>query len=296
VRGLVPGVRLSLERATRGFGALIERVMRGEPAALLGAAAGRVGESGAPLNGPTSWRLPAELLKEPVSRFSSQTGLSNAKLADVIRDYEDPASERHAAATACLESIVAGMKSYAESQGITKFAHWFSAWTGDVSYKRSSIDELSVKTLFQGEVDGSSKPSGGLRGTHHARAYTVWDSSAQPFVLDGTTLCIPALFMTHNGEAMDLKIPAKRAAESLSRSVQSFLELVQPGRYDFDRLEPGALAGPEQEYFLLPKSVADARPDLVACGRTLIGNRPAHNQQLAEHYFGRIPSDVGPYF
>jgi glutamine synthetase len=240
--------------------------------------------------------LPDYLVTDEVASFSRWTGLAPEGLADIMRFYQDSGSPHHAAAAECLHRIVEKIKSYCKERGVTKYCHWFNSWTGTPAYKRDNIDLLSPKTLFQGEPDASSKPSGGLRSTYEARGYTVWDSKGSLFILNGTTLCIPTLFISYRGESLDLKSPTLRAKATLAQAVERFLEAAEPGCYDWSKTKVRTFAGPEQEYFLLPSALASQRPDLVHCGATVVGNPPPRNQQLEEHYLGSIPLDVHDFF
>jgi glutamine synthetase len=240
--------------------------------------------------------LPPNLVNDEVASFSRWTGLEPESLSDIMRHYQDPGSPHHAAAAECLHRIVENIKAYCVGRGVTKFCHWFNSWTESPAYKRDNIAHLSTETLFQGEPDASSKPSGGLRSTYEARGYTVWDSKAPLFILNGTTLCIPTLFISYYGEALDLKSPTLRAKTALSKSVRRFLDLALPGRFDWSTQVVRTFAGPEQEYFLVPAELVAERPDMVHCSTLLMGNPPPRNQQLSEHYLGSIPVDVHAFF
>lgn len=240
--------------------------------------------------------LPKNLVSDEVASFSRWTGLEPESLYDIMRYYQEADSPHHEAAAECLHRIVENIKEHCISRGVTKFCHWFNSWTESPAYKRDNIDHLSPETLFQGEPDASSKPSGGLRSTYEARGYTVWDSKAPLFILNGTTLCIPTLFISYHGAALDLKSPTLRAKAALAKSIQRYLDLTLPGEFDWKKFKVRTFAGPEQEYFLIPESMAVARPDLVHCGATVLGNPPPRNQQLSEHYFGSIPVNVHAFF
>jgi len=240
--------------------------------------------------------LPENLVTDEVASFSRWTGLQPESLSDIMRYYQDADSPHHAAAAECLHRIVETIKEHCIARGVTKYSHWFNSWTESPAYKRDNIAHLSPETLFQGEPDASSKPSGGLRSTYEARGYTVWDSKAPLFILNGTTLCIPTLFISYYGEALDLKSPTLRAKAALARSIQRFLDLTLPGRFDWSKFKVRIFAGPEQEYFLIPEAMAVGRPDLVHCSATVMGNPPPKNQQLSEHYLGSIPVNVHAFF
>lgn len=241
--------------------------------------------------------LPDHLVADEVASFSRWTGRDvEGGLVEIMHDFQDVSSPHHKASAECLHRIVENIKEYCVERGVTKYSHWFNSWTESPAYKRDNIEHLSPKTLFQGEPDASSKPSGGLRSTYEARGYTVWDSKAPLFILNQTTLCIPTLFISYKGESLDLKSPLLRAKSSLNLAVQRFVDAVEPGKIDWSRVKVRIFAGPEQEYFLLPEGIAAERPDLIHCKATVIGNPPPRNQQLEEHYLGSIPADVHDFF
>ncbi len=201
---------------------------------------------------------------------------------------------------ATAEAIADGMKKWAQEKGCTHFAHWFQPLTGKTAEKHDSfftmthdgrvIEEFAGSALVQQEPDGSSFPSGGLRSTFEARGYTVWDPSSPAFLMevgDGKTLCIPTIFVTYSGEAQDFKLPLLRSQAFLDKTA------VAIGQY-FDKNihKVTATLGWEQEYFVIDDALFCARPDLVQCGRTLLGGSPAKHQQLEDHYFGSIPERV----
>jgi len=193
---------------------------------------------------------------------------------------------------------------WASERGVTHYAHWFQPLTGLVAEKHDAflsrsgsapnfpLEKLSGGLLLQSEPDASSFPSGGLRATHEARGYCIWDPSSPIFIrADGgaRTLCIPAVYVSWKGHALDYKTPLLRAMDAVSREVSAFINVVNG-----DERCTGVTAtlGLEQEYFLVDKGFATLRPDLVATGRTLVGAPPARGQQLEDHYFGIIPSRV----
>ena len=193
-----------------------------------------------------------------------------------------------------------GIKAWAESKGVTHFSHWFQPLTGTTAEKHDSffslksdgtaIEEFDGAALIQQEPDASSFPSGGLRATFEARGYTAWDPSSPPFVMEigqGKTLCIPTIFISYTGESLDYKAPLLKALESLNNAAVDVT-------YYFDRniTRVSATLGWEQEYFVIDEGMANARPDLVQCGRTVFGAAPAKGQQLEDHYFGSIPERV----
>ena len=200
-----------------------------------------------------------------------------------------------------VADIVANaMKEWAMEKGVTHFAHWFQPMTGVTAEKHDSfiapagddraIMEFSGKELIKSEPDASSFPSGGLRSTFEARGYTAWDSTANAFIKDNI-LCIPTIFCSYTGEALDKKTPLLRSLETLSNQAVRILHLM--GYTDVKRVV--TTVGPEQEYFLIDRSVAAKRPDLTYTGRTLIGAMPPKGQELDDHYFGVVKSRISEY-
>jgi len=198
--------------------------------------------------------------------------------------------------------VAAAMKDWAVENGATHYTHWFQPLTGLTAEKHDSfvvpdgqggaLNEFTGKALVQGEPDASSFPSGGLRATFEARGYTAWDCTSPPFLARGTsnvTLCIPTVFVSWTGEALDKKTPLLRSMDALSTEAMRVLKLFGAAG-DATRVFP--TIGAEQEYFLVDRNFYFARPDLVTCGRTLLGAPPAKGQQMEDHYFGAIPSRV----
>ena len=183
---------------------------------------------------------------------------------------------------------------WAEERGATHFAHWFQPLTGGFAYKHDSfikrdgdhvITQLSGKMLVKGEPDGSSFPNGGLRDTHEARGYTVWDPSSPCFIADhgtGTTLCIPSVFFSWRGDAMDEKTPLLRSVEALERQGVRMLKAMGEAKHKRVHADSGV----EQEFFLIDRDYLRARPDLMQTGRTLLGAAPPKGQSLDDQYFG----------
>ena len=194
------------------------------------------------------------------------------------------------------DQIAAAMKTWALSKGATHYTHWFQPLTGATAEKHDAFFDLSssgepiVKfdgdQLVQQEPDASSFPSGGIRNTFEARGYTAWDPSSPAFVY-GTTLCIPTIFVSYTGEALDFKTPLIKSLHALDKAATAVC------RY-FDKNTNRVIAtlGWEQEYFLIDKEKAASRPDLLLTGRTLMGHESSKGQQLDDHYFGSIPSRV----
>ncbi|BDQ34864.1 glutamine synthetase III family protein [Pseudodesulfovibrio portus] len=197
--------------------------------------------------------------------------------------------------------VAAAMKEWAISKGATHYTHVFYPLTGLTAEKHDgflspdgdggAIAEFDGKLLIQGEPDASSFPSGGLRATFEARGYTAWDVTNPAYILEnpnGTFLCIPTAFVSWKGHALDKKTPLLRANQALNKAGRRFLALF--GHDDGEMIVSNA--GPEQEYFLLDRNFYFARPDLMVCGRTLFGAKPAKGQELDDHYFGAIPRRV----
>jgi len=197
--------------------------------------------------------------------------------------------------------IADAMKEWAISKGATYYTHWFQPMTGLTAEKHDSfisivgpgkvIEKFSGNKLIQGEPDASSFPSGGIRATFEARGYTAWDPSSPAFIIEsklGKTLCIPTIFISYNGEALDKKLPLLRSDEALNKAAVGLLKLF--GRNDVKKVF--STCGPEQEYFLIDKNYYNLRQDLVMTGRTLVGAASPKGQQLEDQYFGTIKERV----
>jgi len=198
--------------------------------------------------------------------------------------------------------IANGMKSWAMAKGVTHYTHWFQPLTGTTAEKHDSffepqdgraVDKFSGDALVQQEPDASSLPSGGLRNTFEARGYTAWDPSSPAFIYENTsgkTLCIPTVFVSYTGEALDYKAPLLKSIALLDKAATDVCKY-----FYSDVTKVGASLGVEQEYFLVDKALYNQRPDLIMCGRTLFGYAAAKNQQMDDHYFGSIPDRVFNY-
>ncbi|QDU01052.1 Glutamine synthetase [Gimesia chilikensis] len=197
--------------------------------------------------------------------------------------------------------VASAIKDWAIEKGATHYAHVFYPLTGSTAEKHDSflspdgdggaIAEFSGSQLIQGEPDGSSFPTGGIRVTFEARGYTIWDVTSPAYILEntnGTTLCIPTAFVSWTGEALDKKTPVLRSMQALNTQAQRILKLF--GHTDGSLVS--STAGPEQEYFLVDKNFYYARPDLLNAGRTLFGAKPPKGQEFDDHYFGAIPDRV----
>ncbi|TWT72756.1 Glutamine synthetase [Posidoniimonas polymericola] len=197
--------------------------------------------------------------------------------------------------------VAMAMKDWAIEKGATHYTHVFYPLTGGTAEKHDSfmsptddggtLASFSGKELIQGEPDGSSFPSGGIRQTHEARGYTIWDVTSPAYILEnpnGTTLAIPTCFVSWTGEALDKKTPVLRSMQALDAQAHRILKLFGHDTKAF----VASTAGPEQEYFLVDKGFFYARPDLVNAGRTLFGAAPPKGQEFDDHYFGAIPERV----
>lgn len=197
-------------------------------------------------------------------------------------------------------AVAVAMKDWAIEKGATHFTHWFQPMTGRTAEKHDSfispqsdgqiIMEFSGKELIKGESDASSFPSGGLRATFEARGYTAWDPTSYAFVKDGV-LCIPTVFCSYGGEALDMKTPLLKSMEEINEQALRILKLF--GNTDVKRV--WTTVGAEQEYFLVDKDVYDYRKDLKYCGRTLFGAPAPKGQEMDDHYFGAIKPRISAF-
>ncbi len=197
------------------------------------------------------------------------------------------------------DQVAAGMKAWSLENGATHYTHWFQPLTGSTAEKHDAffepiehgqaIEKFGAPQLVQQEPDASSFPNGGIRNTFEARGYTAWDPSSPAFII-GTTLCIPTVFVSYTGEALDNKTPLLKAIHSIDESATAVCQY-------FDRNVKKVITtlGWEQEFFLVDSTLAKTRPDLELAGRTLLGHSSAKGQQLDDHYFGSIPSRAMAY-
>ena len=192
------------------------------------------------------------------------------------------------------DQIATSLKDWALSKGATHYTHWFQPLTGataekhdaffDLTLDGTAIEKFEGSQLVQQEPDASSFPNGGIRNTFEARGYTAWDPTSPAFIY-GTTLCIPTVFVSYTGEALDYKTPLLRALQAVDQAATGVAKY-----FDKNVTKVISTLGWEQEYFLIDKDLALTRPDIMLSGRTLLGHSPAKGQQLDDHYFGSIPS------
>ncbi|MEN8186474.1 MAG: glutamine synthetase III [Bacteroidota bacterium] len=192
------------------------------------------------------------------------------------------------------DQVANSMKDWALSKGATHYTHWFQPLTGGTAEKHDAffepvgegfaVEKFSGSALVQQEPDASSFPSGGIRNTFEARGYTAWDPTSPAFIY-GTTLCIPTIFVSYTGEALDNKTPLLRALQAVDKHATAVAKY-----FNKNVTKVNASLGIEQEYFLIDKALATSRPDIVMTGRTLLGHGSAKGQQLDDHYFGSIPA------
>ena len=216
----------------------------------------------------------------------------NAKLIDVIDN--GARLDRSIA-----DAVAAGMKKWALEMGATHYTHWFQPLTEGTAEKHDAfvehdgkggmVENFSGKLLVQQEPDASSFPNGGIRNTFEARGYTAWDLSSPAFVV-GSTLCIPTIFISYTGEALDYKTPLLKATSAVDKAAVAVCQY-----FDKNVTKVNTNLGWEQEYFLVDSALYNARPDLCMTGRTLMGHASAKDQQLDDHYFGSIPERVTAY-
>ena len=201
---------------------------------------------------------------------------------------------------AMADQIASAMRAWAMEKGVSHFSHWFQPLTGSTAEKHDSFFTLkpdgTALELFEGdaliqqEPDASSFPNGGIRATFEARGYTAWDPTSPAFIMEmaqGKTLCIPTIFIAYSGESLDSKTPLLKALDAVNKAAVDVCKY-----FDKNVSRVTASLGWEQEYFVVDEAMANARPDLVATGRFLLGHSPAKGQQLDDHYFGSIPERV----
>ena len=197
------------------------------------------------------------------------------------------------------DAVADGMKQWATENGVTHYTHWFQPLTEGTAEKHDSfiehngkggmVEEFTGKLLVQQEPDASSFPSGGIRSTFEARGYSAWDPTSPVFIIDDT-LCIPTVFISYTGEALDYKAPLLRALHAVNVAATDVCHYFDPSVKKVT-----SNLGWEQEYFLVDEGLYSARPDLLLTGRTLMGHDSAKNQQMDDHYFGSIPERVAAF-
>jgi glutamine synthetase len=235
-----------------------------------------------------------------INTFSS-AAMEKALPKETFAAFNRWLSEGKIISLAQANEIADAMKDWAIAKGATYYTHWFQPMTGLTAEKHDSfisitgpgkvIEKFSGSKLIQGEPDASSFPSGGVRSTFEARGYTAWDPSSPAFIIEsalGKTLCIPTIFISYHGEALDKKLPLLRSDEALKRSALNLLALF--GHKDVKKVF--STCGAEQEYFLIDKNYYNLRQDLVMTGRTLVGAASPKGQQMEDQYFGSIKERV----
>ncbi len=239
----------------------------------------------------------------PVSGYFGQNVLDLDKMRGYMsqKAYEAVlASARYGAKLdrSASDEIAAGMMAWAIEMGATHYTHLFHPLTDSTAEKHEAFikfkdgqafEKFNGSALVQQEPDASSFPTGGLRNTFEARGYSAWDPSSPVFVMDGT-LCIPSVFVSYTGDALDTKAPNLKSLHALSEAAAKVSRL-----FDENVSSVKVNLGIEQEYFLVDESLYNSRPDLMLCGRTIVGHTSAKDQQLEDHYFGAIPSRVSSF-
>jgi glutamine synthetase len=264
-------------------------------------------QEGTVANAPT----PAPRETRPVSEYFGELTFGLGQMRerlprDAYQDLVRALDNGKKIAPETADAVAKHVMDWAVKKGVTHFCHWFQPMTGLTAEKHDSfiaiqhthhselkvIERFTGSQLIQGEPDASSFPSGGMRSTFEARGYTAWDPTSPIFIVEGPTgnktLCIPTVFFGYHGQALDNKTPLLRSVQSISSEVVSFLKLIG----DLDVKSVMATLGAEQEYFLVDRELAAKRPDLLMCGRTVLGAGSARGQKLEDHYFGSIPTRV----
>jgi glutamine synthetase len=248
-------------------------------------------------------REPVEVLipKEPISSYYAENVFDKEKMErylsrEAFKAVITAIDEGTPITRQIADQVATGMQAWAMERGVTHFTHWFHPLTDATAEKHDSfvgrgergtiIEIFSGEVLVQQEPDASSFPSGGIRNTFEARGYTAWDVSSPAFIV-GNTLCIPTVFISYTGEALDYKTPLLRSLAALDRAAVEVCHL-----FDKDVKKVIATLGWEQEYFLIDEALYYARPDLMLADRTMMGHPSSKDQQLSDHYFGSIPERV----
>ena len=236
--------------------------------------------------------------KGPISRFFGQNVLDIEKMRGYVSQQAYEAVLSAVKYGAQLDRGVANEIAWAIEMVATHYTHLFQPLTDSTAEKHEAFvsvkdgkafEKFNGSALVQQEPDASSFPNGGLRNTFEARGYSAWDPSSPVFILDGT-LCIPSVFVSYTGEALDTKVPNLKSMQAISEAATSVANL-----FDENVKSVGVNLGIEQEYFLVDEALFNARPDMVLCNRTVIGHTSAKDQQLEDHYFGAIPLKVSAF-
>ncbi len=248
--------------------------------------------------------VPADVPAGKTSEYFGELVFDRKKMckyldAESLHALLDCIEGGHALDRKTADGVARGMKEWAMEHGVTHVTHWFQPLTEGTAEKHDSlidydgkggvIESFDGKMLAQQEPDASSFPSGGIRATFEARGYTAWDPTSPVFILDDT-LCIPTVFISYTGEALDYKTPLKKALKAVSDAAVPICKLFDP-----DVTKVYSYLGWEQEYFLVDEALYAARTDLMITGRTLFGHNSSKNQQLDDHYFGAIPTRVANF-
>ncbi len=218
---------------------------------------------------------------------------------DVFDALQDTIENHTRLSRGVADAVAVGMKQWAMENGATHYTHWFQPLTGGTAEKHDAflehdghggvVEEFSGKLLMQQEGDASSFPNGGTRSTFEARGYSAWDPTSPAFILSDT-LCIPTIFISYTGEALDYKTPLLKSIDAVDKAATAVCKY-----FDEEVTKVTTFLGWEQEYFLVDEGLWAARPDLMLTGRTLMGHESSKNQQLEDHYFGSIPTRVVAY-
>ncbi len=251
-----------------------------------------------PVEVATPDQLPSEYFGKYVFNRTQMSKYLSKETMGIVLEAIDKGTTLH---RGIAEHVAAGMKMWAIDMGATHYTHWFQPLTEGTAEKHDSfidyasgpgekiIERFSGRLLAQQEPDASSFPSGGIRNTFEARGYTAWDPSSPAFIIDDT-LCIPTVFISYTGEALDYKTPLLKALSAVDKASVEVCRLFYP-----DVRKVYSYLGWEQEYFLVDQALYAARPDLILTDRTLMGHESAKNQQLEDHYFGAIPPRVAAF-
>lgn len=246
-----------------------------------------------PLEVPAAKERPSEYFAKYVFNRQKMYRYLSAEVYNKLIDVIDNGCRLD---RSIADAVASGMKQWAKENGVTHYTHWFQPLTEGTAEKHDAfvehdgkggmIEEFSGKLLVQQEPDASSFPNGGIRNTFEARGYSAWDPTSPVFIIDDT-LCIPTIFISYTGEALDYKAPLLKSLHAINEAATSVCHY-----FDKNVKKVQTNLGWEQEYFLVDESLYSARPDLMLTGRTLMGHDSAKNQQMDDHYFGTIPERV----